>query len=121
MELFNINLTLRETKNKFFNAFHKNPAAMIITDNENRLVELNESYVKLTGYSREELIGTTPEKLSPVRSLRKDNPLDGQDLAKNTETEYGITTKSGEKRIILTLSESIELKSKPILFLLYMI
>ncbi|WP_083804486.1 PAS domain S-box protein [Methanobacterium lacus] len=113
MELFNINLTLREAKNKFFNAFHKNPAAMIITDNEDRLVELNESYVKLTGYSREELIGTTPEKLSPVMYLRNDNPLDGQDLEKNTETEYGITTKSGEKRIILTLSESIELKSKP--------
>lgn len=113
MELFNINLDLRETKNKFFNAFHKNPAAMIITDNENRLVELNESYVKLTGYSREELIGTTPKKLSPLLSLRNYNPLEDQDLKNNTETEYGIKTKSGEKRIILSRSESIELKSKP--------
>jgi PAS domain S-box-containing protein len=113
MELFNINTTLGETKNKFFNAFHKNPAAMIITDNKNNLVELNESYAKLTGYSREELIGTTPQKPIQLMTLKNDNQLDGQNLEKNTETEHVIKTKSGEKRIILSRSESIELESKP--------
>ena len=111
MELFKINLALRETKNKFFNAFHKNPAAMIITNNHGELVELNESYVKLTGYTRDELIGTDPEELDLIIPVKNDNYI-VHDLNWDSETEYVIKTKSGETRTVITSSESIEIQSQ---------
>lgn len=112
MELFKINLALRETKNKFFNAFHKNPAAMIITNNKGELVELNESYAKLTGYTRNELIGTIPKEMNGISSVKKDEYMDDLDLNLDAETEYVINTKSGEQRTVITSSESMEIESK---------
>jgi len=112
MELFKINLALMETKNKFFNAFHKNPAAMIITNSDGELVELNESYAELTGYNRNKLIGNIPKEMNQIIPVKKDNYTVDHDLNWDGETEYIIKTKSGKARTVITSSESIEIESQ---------
>ena len=56
----NIEAKLRESEEKFSKAFHRNPSAMIIHDIDNDIrLDVNESFSKLMGYSREELVGTS--------------------------------------------------------------
>jgi PAS domain S-box-containing protein len=48
----------------YLKAFHSSPAAICIsTLREGRFVEVNESFCKLAGYSREELMGITSSEL----------------------------------------------------------
>jgi PAS domain S-box-containing protein len=49
---------LRESEEKFAKAFHASPGAMSISEPGGRgLVEVNDGYLRMFGYSREELIG----------------------------------------------------------------
>lgn len=112
-ELFNVNRDLLESKNKFFNAFHRNPAAMILTDENDRLMDVNESYAKLTGYSRDELLLQNFRELNQIKPVQNskytgDDKISNQDY----EAEYTIQTKAGKTRIIITRSESIEFEDK---------
>ncbi len=111
-ELYNVNKALLESKNKFFNAFHRNPAAMTITDNSGRLVDFNESYAKLTGYSRDDLMGRNFRKLNHLKPLKNSDNKFKHNLNWNQEAEYTMRTKSGEQRIIISSSESMELQGK---------
>jgi len=112
-ELFNVNRDLLENKNKFFNAFHKNPAAMILTDENDKLVDFNESYAKLTGYSKDELLHRNFRELNLIKPIENRNYTRDIEISdQNYEAEYTIRTKSGKTRIIITRSESIELEDK---------
>ncbi len=56
---------LKESEYKFNSAFKHSPQAMAITTvSEGRIVDVNEIFMKDTGYSREELIGHTVEELN---------------------------------------------------------
>ena len=49
---------LRESEEKFSKAFRFSPDAIAITTiKDGRFIEVNDSYPRLTGYSREEVIG----------------------------------------------------------------
>ena len=51
--------------NTYGKAFHASPAAICIsTLNEGRFVEVNESFCRLSGYVRDELLGKTSVELS---------------------------------------------------------
>ena len=51
---------LRLSEEKFFKAFHATPDAIVITRViDNRLIDVNEVFVRRTGYSREEAVGRT--------------------------------------------------------------
>jgi len=55
---------LRKSEEKFAKAFRSSPAEMVIaTLAEGRLVEANDTYARVMGYSREELIGRTTLEL----------------------------------------------------------
>jgi len=55
---------LRRSEEKFAKAFRSSPAEMVIvTLNEGRLVEVNETCTRVLGYNREELIGRTSLEL----------------------------------------------------------
>lgn len=52
--------SLRASEEKFSKAFHASPDAMMIADAETRkIVEVNDQFVRLSGYTREETIGRT--------------------------------------------------------------
>jgi PAS domain S-box-containing protein len=106
---------LRFSEEKFSKAFQSNPNAITLFDLETRSrVDVNESHHTLTGYSREEVLGTTMDELfmfadkeryeRGVQILLKEGSVH--------DYEMELITKSGEKRIIIYSSEIIELKGK---------
>ncbi|HVS32895.1 MAG TPA: ATP-binding protein [Thermoanaerobaculia bacterium] len=55
---------LRESENKFSIAFERSPLALTITSlDDGRLVEVNEGFERLSGYTRGEAIGRPPDEL----------------------------------------------------------
>ncbi|MBI9072434.1 MAG: PAS domain S-box protein [Melioribacteraceae bacterium] len=56
---------LRESESKFRTAFKTSPDAILITDMEtSKIVDLNDGFMKISGYSREELIGKTTVEMN---------------------------------------------------------
>jgi PAS domain S-box-containing protein len=55
---------LRESEEKFYKAFYRNPGTSIITTlKDGKIVDVNEGFCLATGYTREEAIGHTSVKL----------------------------------------------------------
>ncbi len=55
---------LRASEDKFATAFARSPLALTITSlDDGRLVEVNEGFVRLSGYARDEAVGRTPDEL----------------------------------------------------------
>ncbi|HRY32202.1 MAG TPA: CHASE4 domain-containing protein [Bacteroidales bacterium] len=104
---------LSESEEKFSKAFIFNPTATIITDlNEGRILNANSSFLKLTGYSIQEVKGYTPEALrlfeqKNVKTLYTDELRNGQAMA---EHELELRNKKGEVRNVLYKSEFIHLQ-----------
>jgi PAS domain S-box-containing protein len=109
---------LRESEEKFVKAFRDSPEIISITTlKDGRFVDINESYIKATGYSREELIGhdakqiniwVNENELSERLRLLLEN---GQVRNK----EYEFRTKSGEIRTRLYSAELVTIGSEPCL------
>ncbi|HEX6098640.1 MAG TPA: ATP-binding protein [Thermoanaerobaculia bacterium] len=60
----NAQQALRESETKFATAFDRSPLALLITSlDDGRLVEVNEGFVRLSGYTREEALGRSPDEL----------------------------------------------------------
>jgi PAS domain S-box-containing protein len=103
---------LRQSDERFAKAFRTSPSAMLITRaRDGAFIDVNTSYERLFGYSRDELIGQTGNGLeiytSPdqretiVRMLRAEGRI--RDL------ELLLRTKSGELRTVFSSLESFEL------------
>jgi PAS domain S-box-containing protein len=99
---------LRESEEKFSRAFHGSPDSMTIsTLGDGTFIEANDSYTRLTGYSREELLGHNATEFNMwaddeqreriIRNIRQQTKMHNEELL--------LRTKSGE---ILTLLFSTE-------------
>ena len=111
--LIDINQALNESRVKFLKVFHSNPAAITLSDENGRWTDVNDSYSKLTGYTREELIGSTSNELNLINKReRKDYLNRSKKDGSLHDIEFEITTKSGEKRIVISSSENIHLDNK---------
>jgi two-component system cell cycle sensor histidine kinase/response regulator CckA len=103
---------LRASEEKFSKAFHLGPDAITITSLEDgRFIEVNDNYLRLTGFTREEIIGRTS-----VETGFWVNPKDRQhvvSLLKRSgevrDLEIRLLIKSGELRIVQMSAHSIEL------------
>jgi PAS domain S-box-containing protein len=103
-------LALRESEEKFSKAFCSSPNSMtIVTLKDGRYVEVNDAFVQITGFTREEVIGRTRSELNMWVNLPDDTiqTLQEQGLIRNCETEF--YTKSGELRVVLFSAEVITL------------
>ena len=105
--------TLEESKEKFSKVFHANPAAMTLSDRKGKWLDVNKSFSNLTGYSRDELIGHTSAELNIISTEKKDQAYkELKEKGIRPAKEHEIKTKSGEKRVIISSSEPIELEGK---------
>lgn len=107
---------LRESEEKFSKAFHASPQQIIITrDKDDRVLEVNDSFVRGTGYSREELVGHQIYEFNAFANAMEFQRL-AERIAKErrlVDEKFGFRTKSGEIRQCLCSAEVINLEGEP--------
>jgi PAS domain S-box-containing protein len=102
---------LRASEELFGKAFNANPNPMsLVTLEEGRILEVNESFIELSGYARPELIGRT--SLEHIWEM----PLTRDDLVRRVkehgivrDIEAKINTRSGASRVVLLSSLAVEI------------
>ena len=73
---------------------------------------VNESFSKLTGYNRNELIGHTSSELNIISTKKHDKFYAKSQIGQLKDVEVEIKTKSGAKRCVLVSSELIKIGHK---------
>jgi len=106
---------LRLSEEKFSKAFRSSPDAMVITRlSDGMYVDVNDAFLELTGYTRDEAIGHTSFKLNSWASTndyrRLIKLLKSHKFVRNFEMSYGL--KSGEKRYGQLSAEIIDIKGE---------
>jgi PAS domain S-box-containing protein len=106
---------LRESEERFSKVFKLAPIAMSIsTLDEGRYLDVNESLLVVTGYSREEVVGHTARDLkvfaNPEDGLRIRELLAGGEPLRGLELR--LRGKKGDVRTSLLAADIIELKDK---------
>ncbi|MZP30423.1 PAS domain S-box protein [Heliobacterium undosum] len=98
---------------RFYKIFHASPASISIVSIQGyRYVDVNEAWVKLTGYSREEVIGRSQQEFGCLS--RETHLAIANRPVQNIIGKF--TTKNGEAREGMITTEVIELDGVPCLF-----
>jgi two-component system sensor histidine kinase/response regulator len=106
---------LKESEEKFSRAFHSSPVIIAITSvKDGRYVDINDSFIRSTGYTREELVGRTttdvdvwlkPEDRARMfRILKKHGRVSSE--------EFNFRMKTGEIRTWMFSAECITLSGE---------
>jgi two-component system, cell cycle sensor histidine kinase and response regulator CckA len=107
---------LRVSEEKFSKAFHLGPDLITITSMEDgRFIEVNDNFLRLTGFTRQEVIGRTSLELGLWT-----NPKDRQHIVallkrsgKARDLEVRVSLKSSELRTVQMSAHTIELAGEP--------
>jgi PAS domain S-box-containing protein len=107
---------LRESEERFAKAFEASPLALTITSlGTGRLLEVNETFTRMSGYRREEAVGRTTLELGLwVRPSDREAEL--ATIAQRgqvRDTEYRFRMKDGRQRVGLLSAEQIEIGGEP--------
>src|SRR5262249_5176525 len=106
---------LRASEERFLTIFRLSPIPMsIATRGEGRLVHVNDAYERITGYTRDEIIGLTTTGLGIVdKAVREEflRQLDEEGSLRNREVDVAI--RSGEKRTVILSADVISLEGTP--------
>ena len=103
---------LRESEERFSKAFKASPLVLTISSlSTGELIEVNETFVNATGYSREEAIGKTTIELGLWKKPpeREEEMETVRTLGQLSNAEYTFCTKTGEEIIGLLAAERIEI------------
>ena len=102
----------KKAEERFQKAFNANPEPIIIaTISESRYIDVNESFLRIMGYRREEVIGRTSFELKfweqPADRLKLIEMLKERGMVRDMEIMF--RTKSGKQRTVLESAEIIEI------------
>src|SRR6266849_1417349 len=111
-----VDRALRLSEEKFSKAFHSSPVEVVITTlQEGRFLDVNESFERNTGFTRDEAIGHTSVELGLWANPEERAPIVEQITkhggVRNLEMQF--LTKSGETSVKLYSAEPIEIGGKP--------
>jgi PAS domain S-box-containing protein len=108
---------LSESEEQFRKIFDNSPAWIAIVHiNTSRILEVNESWSALTGYSREEAIGKTAVELGLYSEELYNQVVEDARQHKSAKgIETVMTIKGNQKRTLLISREVISIKSEPYL------
>ncbi|HBR00803.1 MAG TPA: hypothetical protein DD761_20205, partial [Cyanobacteria bacterium UBA11691] len=111
-------IALRESEEKFSKAFRRTPHPITITClGSGKHLEVSDSFLSLTGYSNEEVIGRTALELNlwvhVEERMHLFHLIQHKKQVKNYEFTY--RTKAGEYRVALLSSDVITVNDKPCL------
>ena len=106
---------LKKSEEKFAKAFRESPVALTVTSTkDHRYLEINETFERITGWRRDEVVGRTPidigiwvdpaERLTLVKRLLDEGSV--RDL------EVRLRCKNGEERIGLGSAELIQIEGE---------
>jgi PAS domain S-box-containing protein len=107
--------TLREAEERFSKAFRASPDSLVISRvADGHIIEVNESFVSQTGYTRDELVGHSAVSLGlhadPDDRQRMVEILREQNYVRNYE--FRLRRKTGEIRLIQFSAEPVELRGE---------
>ena len=110
------------TEERFRKAFNANPEPItIVTVSDGRYIDVNESFLRVTGYRREEVIGRTSLELGfwnrPGDRAKLIETLHRQGSVRDLEISF--RTKSGEQRTGLDSAEIIEVAGQRCIFAIF--
>jgi PAS domain S-box-containing protein len=102
---------LRLMEEKYSKAFHASPDWVVMSRvADGRYIEVNDAFLAITGYAREEVVGRTSIELGiwadPRERIRMLKQLDDRGQVRNLDVTFRI--KSGEHRFMLWSAEVIE-------------
>lgn len=111
-----IEAALRRSEAKFAQAFNASPLVITITKlADGHLLEVNESFVQITGYTRAEVLGRTPVEvglwMEPSQRTAGLGQLQAGQTLRNAEFRFRM--KDGSERTCLASAELIELDQQP--------
>jgi PAS domain S-box-containing protein len=114
-EMRNVISQLRLAEEKFSKAFRMSPDAVIISEFETgRIIEVNESHERLTGFSREDVVGRTSIEIGTFENTDDRNdflaPVRATGFARRVERQ--IHDRKGRVIDIVYSAESFELAGK---------
>lgn len=109
---------LRQSEERFAKAFRSSPAAIVIsTLDDGRFIDMNDRWLDLLGYRREELLGRTSEEIElwvdPELRIQAMAEIDGKGSFRDIEGK--LRTKSGEVRDQLWSAETITVGGQRVL------
>ena len=110
---------LRESENKFSTVFRNSPVVLtLVSATDGKITDVNDTFVRRTGYAREEVVGKTPDELG----FFPDDPDDRKrlvSLLQNLQCVYGkeikCRIKSGDIRDCLFSACLIPMGNNPAL------
>jgi len=108
----------KRAEERFTRAFDSSPAALVVSEiSTGRFIEVNDRWVEMLGYSREELIGRTSGEVGiwsdPEDRVRIVAKLKEQGFFKDEPIRF--ITKSGEYRFALWSAEIINLEGREVM------
>jgi PAS domain S-box-containing protein len=107
---------LRESEERFAKAFNSSPLVLTITSlKTGKLTEVNDTFVRITGYSRDEAIGRTTAELGLwAKSGDREAELKAvQNSGEIRDLEYRFRVRDGREIIGLLSAELLEIRGEP--------
>ena len=106
---------LRQSNQKFSITFEKAPlAAALATLPEGKIIDVNESFERMFGYAREEVVGKTSVELgiNPDPKLRQRQLAELRQSGTVVDVETKLRTKSGEVRTVVNIFGEVEIANQ---------